>query len=246
MNAELNLRLKMFNRSLGVLDLPEHLTVWKGKAPKVFTKKAGEAASMAAELEAAQMNQEKQLTGAAEQKDREETELEDAAYALAQALVQWFTDTKVETKAAEVALTISDWRELRDLQLLATSQLVIDHAASVSSGPKAAEAADYGITAAAVQALTKERQDYDDIVNAPDVAVAVRKALTKGFRPAFALVERKFTELDRLIVQFATNDAGRALIAAWRDARIQKGANADGDKKKPAGGGTAPAPAPVQ
>ena len=112
----------------------------------------------------------------------------------------------------------------------------LDLATALTSGAKAAAAADYGITAQAVTDLTKERKDYDDIVNEPGVAQSVRKALTKGFRPAFALVEKKFKELDGLILQFGKTDAGKAMIAAWKDARIQKGQGGGGDneEKKPA------------
>lgn len=52
--------------------------------------------------------------------------------------------------------------------------------------------------------LFKENSDYEQIINAPDVAKAVRKALTKGFPAAFALVEKKFGQLDDLILQFGT------------------------------------------
>ncbi len=109
--------------------------------------------------------------------------------------------------------------------MLTKSKLVIDHATAVTSGTKAADAAKYGITPAAAALLTKERKDYDDIVNAPGVAQAVRKALAKGFRPAFSLVERKFSELDALIIQFGTTPTGKDMIAAWDDARVQKGNN---------------------
>lgn len=88
--------------------------------------------------------------------------------------------------------------------------------------------------------LAKERKDYDDIVNAPGVAQALRKALTKGFRPAFALVEKKFAELDALIIQFGTSPAGKAMIAAWEDARVQKGNNGPATPVAPV---TPPSPA---
>ncbi len=68
------------------------------------------------------------------------------------------------------------------------------------------------------------------------MAQSVRKALTKDFRPAFNLVEKKFKELDGLIIQFGKTDAGKAMIAAWKDARVQKGQNGgdEDDEKKPA------------
>lgn len=234
MNTELDLRLKAFNRSLGVLDLAGNTAIWKDKAPVIFTTKKAEAADMTAALEEAAKKQEAKLGGVTVEKDREETELEDAAFVLAQALLSWFNDQKQETEAAEVDFAKSSWQGLRDQQLLTKSQRVIELATAVTSGAKAAEAAKYGITPEAVAELVKERADYDGIVNEPGVAVSVRKALTKGFRPAFALVEKKFQELDALILQFGKTHAGKAMIAAWKDARIQKGLNGDDAPKKPA------------
>ena len=235
MNSELDIRLKAFNRSLGVLALPENVILWKDRPPEIFTVKQGEAATMAAALSDAAKQQETARTGITAEKDREETELEDAAHVLGQALALWFHANNREDEAAQVDFPISSWRQLRDQRLLTRSQLVIDLAAAAVSGPQSADAAKYGITAAAVADLTKERADYAEIVNAPGVAQAVRKALTRGFRPAFALVERKFGELDALILQFGNTPAGRSMIAAWKDARLRKGAN---------GTGPTPAPAP--
>lgn len=234
MNSELDIRLKAFNRSLGVLALPENVILWKDQPPEIFTVKQGEAVIMAAALSDAAKQQETARTGITAEKDREETELEDAAHILGQALALWFDSNQREDEAARVGYPISSWRQLRDQQLLTRSQLVIDLADAAVSGPQAADAAKYGVTAAAVASLTKERADYAEIVTAPGVAQAVRKALTRGFRPAFALVERKFGELDALILQFGGTPAGRSMIAAWKDARLHKGAN-----------GPAPAPAPV-
>jgi hypothetical protein len=232
METVFELRLKAFNRALGVLDLPEHINLWTGKPPVIFTTKKAEADSMTEALAEAAKKQEAGLGGVADEKDREETELEDAAFLLAQALLSWFNDQKQETEAAEVDFAKSSWQGLRDQQLLAKSQRVIDLATAVTGGAKAADAAKYGITPEAVTELVKERGDYDDIVNEPGVAQSVRKALTKGFRPAFALVEKKFKELDALIIQFGKTDAGKAMIAAWKDARIQKGQNGGGDEDK--------------
>jgi len=225
MNAELDIRLKAFNRSLSVLDLPENPPIWKDTTPEIFTTKHDEAVAMVDVLTEAAKKQEADLKGLSNEKDREETELEDAAFIVAQALVQWFADHQQETEAGQIALSKSDWKTLRDQQLLTKSQLVIDHATTLTTGPNAATAAKYGITPAAVTLLTKERADYAEIINAPGAAQAVRKALTKGFRPAFALVEKKFSELDSLIPQFGTTAAGKSMIATWHDARIQKGNN---------------------
>jgi hypothetical protein len=244
MNAELDLRLKAFNRSLDMLALPEYSALWKGKAPEVFTAKHEEATAMVAALEDAAKKQQAGLGGVTDEKEREETELEDVAFMVAQAMLLWFNDKKQETEAGEMDMAKSVWQGLRDQQLLTKSQRVIDLATSLTSGGTAADAAKYGITPAVVTMLIKERKDYDDIVNAPGVAQTVRKALTKGFRPAFALVEKKFGQLDSLIIQFGTTAAGKAMVSAWNDARVQKGqSNASRDAKPaaPAAPGTPPA-----
>ncbi len=233
------IRLKSFERSLGVLKLPANKLIWENKTPEIFTQKVDEAGAMTATLRAEQSKQETQTSGITSEKDREETELENAAYTLAQALVLFFTDKNQESEAGEIDLTASDWEKLADSQLLNKSQRVIELATPLFSSTATAKAAQYGITEAAIQSLTKERADYDKIVNEPSIAASLRAALTKGFGEAFRLVESKFKELDKLIIQFGTTAEGRTMIAAWKDARVKKGANADSNEEKPA-----PTPAP--
>lgn len=229
-------RVDMFSRSLGVLDKAAHKPVWENQPPIILTVKVGEARVMTGAIKDAQKQQETGTGGPTAEKDREETELEDAAGVLASALVLYHNDHQQESEAGEVDLTMSDWRKLRDQQLLAKSQLVIDRATALATGATAAEAAKYGITPAAVQSVVKERKDYDGIVNAPDVAIAIRKALTKGFRRACNATEVKFAEIDRLMPQLRTTDAGKALAAVWKAARIVKDSGSSG------GGDTPPAP----
>lgn len=224
MTSEFDIRLKAFNRALGMLDLPENVTLWKDRAPLMFTVKKEEAVLMVAALTEASQRQEAGLGGLTQEKDREEGELEDAAYMVGQALALWFKDHQQESGAGEVDLTRSEWKLMRDQRLLSKSQRVIDLTAAVTGGPEAVEAAKYGLTPEALTLLIKERADYDHIVSAPGVAQSLRRALTKGFRPAFNLVEAKFKELDMLMIQFGGTAAGRVLTAAWKDARLKKGA----------------------
>jgi len=234
MKQEFDLRLKMFQRSLGVLELPESTAVWQNQPPVMFTKLEAEAETMVGVLVDHSRKQEADTTGVTMEKQREEAELEDAAFALGVALTLWFRKQNSETEAEQVSLTESAWRKLAGQELLNAAQRVIDHATALSSGPAAAAVAEYGITPAAVQALQKEWDDFDQIINSPGVAQTLRKVLTKGLRPAFNLVEAKFTELEALMVQFRKTEAGRAMIAAWDDARIQKGANGGKDPTAPA------------
>lgn len=244
MQDEFSNKLDSFTRSLAVLELPEHKVLWLDQPPEICTTKIGEAHVMVGELKAAQQRQEAGTTGATKEKEREQGELEEAASILAEALVIYYTDKGQETEAGELALTESDWAALRDQQLLAKSQLVIDRATSLTSGATAADAAKYGITPAAVQSVTKERTDYDGIVNAPGVTIAVRKALTTGFRPAFKLTEKKYAEVDKLLRQFGKTVAGRNMVAAWNAARVIKDAGhaGGGTAAPPAEGGTTPPP----
>lgn len=240
MNATLNLRLKAFKRSLAVLGLKENLPVWKNQNPEAFTTKHGEAETMVATLEEAARQQEAGRGGVTEEKSRDEDELEDSAYVLGQALVHWFADEKQEGHAGEVDLTRTEWRNLTNQRLLAKAKTVIDLTAEITGGPAAERAAKYGITVKAGGDLTKEYTDYEHIVQAPGVAQAVRRALTKGFRPAFNLVEAKFKQLDGLILQFRRTEAGRSMIASWGEARIQKGTGHHSEPEKPAPTGDAP------
>ena len=79
-------------------------------------------------IEDAAKKQEAGLGGVTEQKEREETELEDADYILAQAVALWLTDNGREAEAGEIDLTKSAWQGLRDQQLLTKSKLVIERA----------------------------------------------------------------------------------------------------------------------
>ena len=179
-------RLNMFTTSLDYLEEDDRPAIWQGQPPEIFTTKVTEATLMVAELAKVQQGQEADITGRADEKEREERELEDAAHELGQALAIYHRDRGEESEAGEVDLTITQWRQLRHQQLLQKSQLVVDRATAASSGATAVDAAKYGITPATVQALVKERGDFEAIVNAPATAIAVRKALTQGFRPATA------------------------------------------------------------
>lgn len=244
MNSVLNIRLKAFKRSLAILALEENELIWKDQPPEAFTTKHTEAEAMVATLEDAARKHEAGKAGVTEEKNRDEEELEDTAHVLAQALVFWFADEKQEGRAGEVTLTKTEWRTLSNQRLLAKAKTVIDLTAAISSGPDAERAAKYGITAKAGQDLSREYDDYKHIVQAPGVAQAVRRALTKGFPTAFNLVEAKFKQLDGLILQFRGTGPGRAMMAAWAEARIQKGTGSSAPEEKPAEGPAA-APSPV-
>lgn len=227
MSKSFDLRLQSFNNALEVLDRPQHVALWKETPPLMFSTKKAEAAEMVASLVETAKNQKVEMS----EKHPEETELELTAFILSQAILLWFSDQKQESEAAEVAFSKASWGDLREPQLLSKSQRVIDIASSVINGTKASAAAEYGITAEEVMKLKKERMDFALMVNETG-ATRLRKALNKGLRTAYAVVEMKFKDLDILIMQFGKTDAGKAMIAAWNDARIGKSPVVSNDTKK--------------
>jgi hypothetical protein len=239
-------RLAMFQTSLNTLNSTEHKPTWFNQNPPRFTTKVGATAQALTDLEEYCRQQEAATTGAAEQKGREETEAEDAAFTVGRVLVTYFRDHGNETDAAKADLPISEWRALRDQQLLEKARLVRDLAQGLTAGATAANAAEYGIDAAAVEALTKEIDDYASVITAPQQTIGGRAALTRQARPRFNAVEKKFGELDDLILLFGKTAPGRALIAAYRAARIVRDAG-HGPQAAPPPPAAAPTPpAPTQ
>lgn len=186
----------------------------------MFTKKVQQTEQAVDELEAFVREQETSTTDAAQAKQREETELEEAAYLVGSTLSIWFLDQQDEENAAKVNLTPSVWRRLRDQQLLEKARLLRDVAQTVIDGPQGAEAAEYGITTEEVARLTKEIDDYDARIAAPQQRIAERKARTSQLRDRFNAVEDRFELLDKFILHFRRTDAGRNLASAYQASRV--------------------------
>lgn len=233
MQDEFANRIGMFQTTLGTLNSPANQPVWSGQPPVIFTTKVAQAVTAVTELEAFIGQQQVVITGAAADKEREEEELETAAHRLGGVLGVWFRDQNDETSAAQVERSLSAWRRLRDQALLDQARIARDLAQTVVSGPAAATAVTYGITAAAVTALTDEIDDYAAVITAPQQSIAVRKALTAQLRDRYNAVEAHFEALDGLIPQFNTTEAGRQLIAAYQASRVIRDL------------GTGPAPTPT-
>ncbi len=230
-------RLEMFRTARGTLNSAEHKPTWLNQDPTAFTTKEAEMEAALADLELFCSQYGADITGAAKDKAREKKELEDEAFELGSALTEWFLDQNDETSAEQVNLTISAWRKLRDHDLVGTAKLLRDLAQAVVSGAQSAAAATYGVTAAAVTALSAEIADYDAVLTAPQQKIAGKRAGTLQFRTRFNAMEAKFESLDRLIHKFSGTQAGRNLIAAYFASRI--------NRDRGAGPGTPP-PTPTQ
>lgn len=117
-----------------------------------------------------------------------------------------------EADAARCAFAKSAWRGMRDAALLANAREVIRVAGTLLAGANAAAAAECGITAASVAACTKEADDYEAVISAPQQAIAGRKATTGQLRDRFNAVEAVFASLDGLVEQVCRPNLRRQLL----------------------------------
>ena len=201
MTNEFTNRLDSFRTTLTFLDQPANRALWFNQAPVRFTTRVAEAQDAVAALAEFCRQQETIITGAAEDKAREQAELEVAAHALGLAVAECSRTLGNETDAAKAEFSLSTWRRMRDATLLATSRQVILLAQGLLTG-QSATAAECGITSATIASTTKEADDFEAIINAPQGAIAGRKAFTALMRDRFNAVEAIFTSLDNLVVQF--------------------------------------------
>lgn len=242
MDDEFSRRLNSFVTTMDFANGEEWTPVWTGQTPMMFGTKLGEAAVLVAGLQDWVQRQAQTSAGATEAKKQEHDQLESAAFVLAQALVTYFMDQDDLTAAEPFRRSRSYWQTLKDQDLLARSQAVIDAATPLTTGAEAAAiASGYGISAAAVTALTGERTDFADIVGQPTAARASRKAYTSLMRAQFLPVTGKFRDLDRLVVQFAARPSGPEFVAGWMAARNVVGDTGGAGGGTGGGGGTVPA-----
>jgi hypothetical protein len=209
-------------------------SIWEGKPPAIFGTKAAAAVAATEELAEFCRRQGIMITAGGD-KDREETELENAAFVMARALVSFYTDRGEGAEASKFDFPISYWQRSRDMELLGRAETVRAAVAGLAAGSLATEAEAYGLTAAAVTALKKEWDDYDALVTKPRQVAGDRKVLTEQLRNRFNGVEAKFESLDDLVGQFGTTVEGKEFVAAYRTARmiVDRPGGSNGAEKTP-------------
>jgi hypothetical protein len=215
MKDEFTNRLDAFRTTINFLFHPDQNPKWNGQAPLRFAQRTAEAASAVNALALFCQQQGSVITGSAQDKAREEKELEDAAYLLGQAVGECCGALGSEADAAKCTFSLGQWQKMRDATLLANAREVI-RIAQLVLGSHATEATDCGITAAAIAACTKEADDFQTIITAPQQAIAGRKALTALLRDRFNTVEAIFARMDALVDQFPD----KVFVASYKAARI--------------------------
>lgn len=232
MKDEFTNRLGAFRTTLDFLNQPANKLIWQGQPPARFGSLVTQASAAVDALAAFCQEQSAVITGAAQDKKREEEELEIAAHRLGQAVAECCNGVGNHADAARCDFTLSKWRQMRDAHLLANAREVVRIARALLAGPHAAEAGECGITTVSVDTCENEANDYAALIAAPQQAIANRKGHTTLLRDRFNEVEAIFDRLDSLVIQFPTP----AFIAGYRAARTIR------DLGRGPGNGEEPAP----
>ncbi len=211
---------------LDLLDKAVHKPVWENQSPTAFTTRSLLLRRQVAALTTTIAEQEKNLLGRAEQKDREETELETLAHEIGQSLADYLEENNREGEAAEIDLSLSSWQRLRDAALLAKATLLKDRL-TAALAEDAAGLLPFGIEPADLTAYEEQLGDYQAVIESPSGAIATRKALTAALRPFFREVSATLKSMDRLVLRFRRSDPGKAFADNWKTARTVRdlGAN---------------------
>ncbi len=211
-------RLSMFRTALDTLSDSQHRHVWSAQPPTILALKVKQASDAVANLAAFGRQQEANITGAAERKQRVAARLVEAIYLLGSTLAIWCRDQGDEPTAAKVDFPRSHWARLRDQQLLERARLSYQLAQEVANGEQAADAAVYDITPESVEDLGRAIDDYASVIS----TIAQRKARTQRLRQRFAAVQSLFAQLDVFILHLRDTSEGRHLVAAYQAARLTR------------------------
>jgi hypothetical protein len=202
-----------------LLSSAEFRSVWVDQPPLAFSALVGELAIKVNDLTVLIASQQAATTGFAEDKAREEQELESIAHEISQALAGWFESVNRHADAARIDLSLSAWQRMRDTELIAKARLLHQdlNSALVTN---AAELADYGLELNDAIALAKETADFETIIASPAAAISGRKALTTALRPKFREVGELLGRMDRLVLRFRKTPNGKRFADTWQATRI--------------------------
>ena len=112
---------------------------------------------------------------------------------------------------------LSAFQKLRDQNLVALCTEVRDIAQSVTAEPKATNR---GVTAARITALSNALTTYASLINTPRGQIVNRAALLRELETRTAKLVEDAHDLDDLVVQFNTTEAGRLFGQTWDQSRI--------------------------
>lgn len=223
MQSTLSDKLSSFLATLEIADAPANKAIWENNTPLSFTEelaliRAGIAAlgSVVTEPGASGVG----TTEAALRKLR--ADFEEQLHILSRATYQFMKRAGRTGDAAKVNLTPGALSDARAANLAAVGEIVLELAEPLTFASESGEPAPGhkdGITASFFAQVDDLWECYSTAVGATSGVRFKRKSLTSGLSGQFSAVEEKFSDLDDLIIQFGTTEAGKQFIDAWFSAR---------------------------
>ena len=232
MNNRLQVQLNMVGACLNVAQSSDYKPVWNGQPPADFGTDIAQLATDYGAVTAKAAQADGATGGATDAKAAAETALEDAAFVLARALAIHFKKSGDLNRHGKVDVTKSAIQKLRTQELVNRTTAIRDLGTAAVSETGAAGR---GVTAARVAALTAAITAFSAVMSTPRGQIVNRSALLKEVETDVAALLEKVSDMDDLVVQFDSNDAGKRFIEAWKRARIIVDSGGGG-------GGTAPTP----
>ena len=216
MNSRLQVQLNMVGAASPLARASDYKPAWDGQPPADF---GTDIVQLATDY------------GATDAKAVAKTALEDAAFVLARALAVHFKKSGDLDRHGKVDVTKSEIMKLRTQELVNKTTSIRDlGTAAVSEAGTARRS----VTAARVAALTAAITGFSNVMSTPRGQIVNRSALLKEVETDVAALLEKVSDLDDLVVQFDSGDAGNRFKEAWKRARIIVDSGG--------GGGTTPTP----
>ena len=209
---------KMYRGVRDVLRAAGNVALWHDN-PEALTDLVSEFEAEAGALGSFGSAQSQTITGVTQQQNQAETTLEDAAHPLARALRLYFRGEKNLADAAVWDLQLTDWRRLRENELLGKAKALLDAATPLTIGT-APKGPRFGITAAKIAAFGASYDAYDAVIGAPRGARSTRKAQTGDLPARFRSTDGILDDVDDLIIALRGQSAAHDLfVAAYFNAR---------------------------
>ena len=212
MNDRLTNRLNMAAACVAVAESPAFRPVWDGQEPAAFGLELSSLKANLTSVRDLATQTGSATTGAAEDKDVAETELENAAYPLARALTLHFKKTGNLTHRAKVDVSLSAIQRRRTQALIALTKEIRDLANATKAEPGAA---DRGITDPRIATLTAAIAVYEPLIAAPRSQIVNHSTLLRELETRMAELLDSLNDLDDLVAQFQTTNQARLFQSAW-------------------------------
>jgi hypothetical protein len=217
MNSRLQNQVNMVGACINVANSTDYKPVWTGQPPADFgtdmtalQTSYGNVTSVAAQVDSA-------TGGAGDAKSAAETALENAAFTLARALANHFKKNNDLNNLGKVDVTKTDIVRLRTQDLVDKSTAILNLANTAVTDPNAVNR---GVTPARIATLTAANTAFGGVMSMPRGQVVNKSALLREMETDIAGLVQLVTDMDDLVLQFDSTDAGKRFIEAWKRARI--------------------------